>query len=107
MDALSLFLNATGERLSAFAVRIGRSPSTLSRVLSGQRDPSVDLARDVEAGTGGRVTKLQFLEICLRAQEAAGVTRPVADSAPVSSTAAAVSRAAAANSSSFPLPVEG
>lgn len=75
MDALSNYLNETGERLSAFAVRIGRSPSTLSRALSGQRDPSVDLARDVENGTGGRVTKLQFLALCLSAQGPVGVTR--------------------------------
>jgi len=71
MDALSEYLNETNEKLSTFAVRIGRSPSTLSRALAGQRDPSVDLARDIERGTGGRVTALQFLEICLRQPEAA------------------------------------
>jgi hypothetical protein len=68
MDALSTYLEEQEEKLSTFAVRIGRSPSTLSRVLSGQRDPSMDLARDVEKGTDGRVSKLQFLEICLNAQ---------------------------------------
>lgn len=68
MDALSNYLDETGERLSAFAVRIGRSPSTLSRALAGQRDPSIDLARDVERGSGGKVTTIQFLEICLTAQ---------------------------------------
>jgi transcriptional regulator with XRE-family HTH domain len=71
MDALSSYLDERNERLSTFAVRIGRSPSTLSRALSGQRDPSVDLARDVEKGTQGSVTTLQFLEICLAAQAAA------------------------------------
>ena len=71
MDALSEYLSETNEKLSAFAVRIGRSPSTLSRALTGQRDPSVDLARDVERGTAGRVSALQFLEICLRQPEAA------------------------------------
>lgn len=69
MDALSSYLVENGEKLSGFAIRIGRSPSTFSRVLSGRRDPSIDLARDVERGTSGRVTKLQFLEICLHAQE--------------------------------------
>lgn len=68
MDALSNYFAETGENVSTFAVRIGRAPSTLSRVLSGQRDPSIDLARDVERGTGGLVSKLQFLEICLAAQ---------------------------------------
>lgn len=71
MDALSTYISQSGEKLSAFAVRIGRSPSTLSRALSGQRDPSFDLARDVERGTNGRVSRLQFLEICLAAQDAA------------------------------------
>lgn len=71
MDALSSYIGESGEKLSTFAVRIGRSPSTLSRVLSGQRDPSFDLARDVERGTGGKVSRLQFLEICLAAQDAA------------------------------------
>ncbi|WP_222395639.1 helix-turn-helix domain-containing protein [Rhizobium leguminosarum] len=75
MDALSSYLDERNERLSTFAVRIGRSPSTLSRALSGQRDPSVDLARDVEKGTQGSVTTLQFLEICLAAQ-AAGQSPP-------------------------------
>ncbi|WP_411033815.1 hypothetical protein [Shinella sp. BYT-45] len=71
MDALSMYFAESGEKLSTFAVRIGRAPSTLSRVLSGQRDPSVDLARDVERGTNGKVSKLQFLEICLAAQDGA------------------------------------
>lgn len=68
MDALSKYLDDENEKLSAFATRIGRAPSTLSRALSGQRDPSFDLARDVEAGTAGAVSALQFLEICLAAQ---------------------------------------
>jgi transcriptional regulator with XRE-family HTH domain len=68
MDALSKYLEDEREKLSAFATRIGRSPSTLSRALSGQRDPSVDLARDVEIGSCGKVSALQFLEICLAAQ---------------------------------------
>ncbi|CUX40729.1 Putative plasmid maintenance system antidote protein, XRE family (modular protein) [Agrobacterium deltaense Zutra 3/1] len=69
MDALSTFLGETGEKLSTFAVRIGRSPSTLSRAISGRRDPSIDLARDVERGTRGRVSTIQFIEICLKAQK--------------------------------------
>ena len=71
MNALALYLGQTGERLSTFAIRIGRSPSTLSRALSGRRDPSIDLARDVERGTDGKVSKLDFLAICLAAQAGA------------------------------------
>lgn len=74
MDALSTFLSETGEKLSTFAVRIGRSPSTLSRAISGRRDPSIDLARDVEKGTSGRVSTIQFIEICLNAQNSEGAS---------------------------------
>lgn len=66
MNALMAYLTARGERLSAFASRIGRSPSTLTRALSGARNPSVDLARDVERGTDGEVTASEFIAICLR-----------------------------------------
>jgi len=65
MDTLTSYLANRGEKLSAFAVRIGRAPSTLTRVLSGARNPSLGLARDVERGTGGEVSAAQFLELCL------------------------------------------
>jgi transcriptional regulator with XRE-family HTH domain len=65
MDALSTYLIENRETLSAFALRIGRSPSTLTRALSGKRDPSIDLARDVEAGTNRSVSAIKFLEICM------------------------------------------
>lgn len=65
MDALSNYLIENRETLSGFAMRIGRSPSTLTRAISGKRDPSIELARDVEAGTCGKVSAIQFLEVCL------------------------------------------
>lgn len=71
MMTLSAYLASRGEKVSAFAVRIGRSPSTLTRVLAGARNPSVDLARDVERGSEGQVTAAVFLSECLRTPEAA------------------------------------
>jgi DNA-binding transcriptional regulator YdaS (Cro superfamily) len=65
MDPLSSYLARKGETLSAFAARIGRSPSTLTRVLGGARNPSMDLARDVERGTDGQVTAIEFLSLCM------------------------------------------
>lgn len=65
MKTLREYLEERGERLSAFAERIGRSPSTLSRVLSGHRNPSVGLARDVERGTQGHVSAASFLVSCI------------------------------------------
>lgn len=69
METLTAYLRDRGEKLSAFAIRIGRSPSTLSRALAGMRDPSVDLARDVERGTGGAVTQVAFLGECIAARD--------------------------------------
>ena len=71
MNTLERYLVGRSEALSAFAVRIGRSPSTLTRALSGGRNPSVDLALDVQRGTDGAVTAAQFLAICLQGREAA------------------------------------
>lgn len=65
MTALTAYLADKGEKISAFAVRIGRSPSTLTRVLSGERNPSIELARDIERGTGGEISAAEFLASCL------------------------------------------
>jgi hypothetical protein len=69
MNTLQRYLDAKHEPISAFAVRIGRSPSTLTRVLSGARNPSVHLALDVERGTEGVVSAADFLAICLKTKE--------------------------------------
>lgn len=69
MTTFDIYLAANGECASQFAVRIGRSPSTLTRALKGERDPSMQLARDVERGTGGAVTAVEFLAICLAADQ--------------------------------------
>ena len=70
MDALTAYLRDKHETISAFALRIGRSPSTLTRALSGVRGASFDLAKDVERGTDGAVTAIAFIEICLSASVA-------------------------------------
>jgi hypothetical protein len=77
-NILSAYLEDTGENLSVLATRIGRAPSTLTRALSGERNPSVDLARDVEKGTGGRVSAGQFLAICLDASARAAAPEAIA-----------------------------
>jgi antitoxin HigA-1 len=63
--ALARYLRETGENISTLAARMGRAPSTLTRPLNGERNPSVGLAREVEQATGGRVTAVQFMEICM------------------------------------------
>lgn len=71
-NAMDRYLRESGENLSTLAVRIDRSPSTLTRALSGERNPSARLALDVERGTGGRVAAAEFMSICLSAIAARG-----------------------------------
>jgi transcriptional regulator with XRE-family HTH domain len=66
-NTMDLYLTESGESLSTLASRIKRAPSTLTRALSGQRNPSLRLAKDIEQGTGGRVTAGEFIQICLKA----------------------------------------
>ena len=73
-DALSAYLDNAGETLSGLAARIGRSPSTLTRALRGERDASLKLARDVERGTEGKVSASDFIALCLRAQNESPTT---------------------------------
>lgn len=70
MTKLHLYLDARNESLSAFARRIGRSASTLTRALYGQRAPSFSLALDVERGTEAAVSADDFLSACMTAHRA-------------------------------------
>jgi len=64
-NELTIYLRETGESLSSLAARMGRAPSTLTRVLNGERNPSVALARDIERVTRGRVSASRFVDICI------------------------------------------
>lgn len=68
MNALTAYLQESGETLNRLAERMGCAPSTLTRPLRGQRNASMDTALDVERATGGRVTASQFMDICLSAR---------------------------------------
>jgi plasmid maintenance system antidote protein VapI len=75
-NALDRYLAEHNESLNGLAQRMGRAPSTLTRVLKGERKPSPDLALDVEEHTGGAVPAADFMAICAdaslqRAREAA------------------------------------
>lgn len=66
-NSLSRYLREANTTLSALAIRMGRSPSTLTRAIKGERDPSIGLARDVERWTDGKVPAAEFMAICLEA----------------------------------------
>ncbi|MGO4338985.1 helix-turn-helix domain-containing protein [Labrys sp. KB_33_2] len=65
MNVLQRYFLETGDTPSKLALRIGRSPSTISRVLRGERSASTDLAIDIEAGTNGKVSARDCLAIQL------------------------------------------
>lgn len=64
------YLVESDMKVSALALRMGHSPSTLIRALKGERNPSIALAKRVESATDGKVTAEQFISVCLDAQRA-------------------------------------
>lgn len=68
MNALTSYFAETGDNIAKLAERIGRSPSTITRPLKGERNVSMNVALEVEKATDGRVTADQFVAICLRAR---------------------------------------
>lgn len=67
-NSLTRYLRDTGTNLSGLAAAMGTSPSTLTRPLKGERNPTVGLARKVERVTNGRVTAAEFIEACIQPQ---------------------------------------
>lgn len=59
MEALAKYLDANGIKPFTLAERLGCEPSTITRILKGQRKPSVDLARRIFAETGVPVEQLR------------------------------------------------
>jgi transcriptional regulator with XRE-family HTH domain len=64
---LDQYLSETNKRPSAFAAEIGVAPSTITRLLKGERSPRLDLIALIQKGSDGKVTANDFLD----AQEAA------------------------------------
>ena len=65
MNVLETYFKDSGDTPAALARRIGREPSTITRVARAQRGASSELAKDIERGTAGKVTALQVLGISL------------------------------------------
>ena len=73
MSILKSYFDETGETASSLAAKIGRSASTITRPLRGERNASMSIALAVERATEGRVTAVDFMKDCLEAQKASGV----------------------------------
>ncbi len=58
---LSHYLDEKSLNASAFAAVVGVEPSTVTRLLRGERAPSLALAARIREATGGKVTADDFL----------------------------------------------
>lgn len=56
------YLDETKTTAQAFAEKIGRSPSTVTRILAGQHIPDPKTMRSIIDETGGRVTPNDFFD---------------------------------------------
>ena len=52
MNPLREYFERVNERPSAFAKRLGVEPSTVTRIMRGERRPSVELVKRIESITG-------------------------------------------------------
>lgn len=67
MNPIEQFIrDKTGKKPSHLARRVGCSPSTITRIIRGERRPSVSFAEKVEQKTGGEIKALDFLAACVR-----------------------------------------
>jgi len=73
---LDLYLFTHKIKPTKFAAQIGVNPSTITRILNGERVPSLDVIIAIEDGTGGEVTAKDFLDE-RREAKAAGVAPEV------------------------------
>ena len=55
MNALAKYLKESGRSAMEFSRSVGAAPSQISRLLSGERGPSIPLALEIERETDGAV----------------------------------------------------
>jgi plasmid maintenance system antidote protein VapI len=56
------FLAQTGQSATTFAAKVGCEVSTVTRLLRGERRPSIDLALRIEMATEGKVTPSNLIQ---------------------------------------------
>ncbi|KAA0970838.1 helix-turn-helix transcriptional regulator [Aureimonas fodinaquatilis] len=59
---LEHYLSQNDIKPSAFAAEIGVAPSTITRLIKGERSPRLDLIRLIREKTGGLVTADDFMD---------------------------------------------
>lgn len=58
---LETYLTENGIRPTSFAVSIGVSPSTITRLLKGERSPRIELIQAIKRATSGNVSADDFM----------------------------------------------
>lgn len=58
---LETYLSENGIKPTAFATEIGVAPSTITRLLRGERSPRLELMQAIKRATGGAVTADDFM----------------------------------------------
>ena len=58
---LEAFLSSRGLRPYAFAIMAGVPPSTISRILRGERQPGIGVIAKIVAASGGEISADDFL----------------------------------------------
>lgn len=59
------FKSNPADNPARLAKRIGRTPATITRIMTGVRDPSLQLALDIQRGTKGKVKAGQIVQACV------------------------------------------
>lgn len=73
MSTLADYFTQSNDKPSDLARRLDVAPSTITRIMNGERRASVDLARRIEAETAGRVTAAVLLGLSSMEMRAGGV----------------------------------
>lgn len=60
MEKLKTHISDNYPNLSAYAVELGVSVSTVTRLLRGERQPGLDLLERIEGESGGKITAQDF-----------------------------------------------
>lgn len=62
------YFSVEGNSPSSLAGKIGCAPSTITRSLKGEREPSFSLAKEVDRVTDGAIPALDFIAVCMSAK---------------------------------------
>lgn len=76
------YFETSGDSPSALAGRIGRSASTITRALRGEREPSFEIAEEAAMASNGGFTAIQFIAACFEAAKANKAAAAAVESAP-------------------------